>query len=127
MVGVGLFIVVPKIWRMKADQPRRKPRKWSLGQALDTGYVRSLPLNFVQLLFLELAGIAGFFEKLLFGAAGDVAGLFTIVLGCTFIASLLVWPSVWLFNRPKIVVPPALRDERGALELWWHSRRAPPH
>jgi hypothetical protein len=125
IVGVGLAIVVPMIWRMKADRPPRKPKRWMLRRARRSSWVRTLPLNFVQLLFLELAGIAAFFEKLLPGAGGRVGAVFTIVFGCTFLALLLVWPIVTLFNRPKIAVPPTLRNERGALELWWRSRKGP--
>jgi hypothetical protein len=125
IVGLGLAVVVPKIWRMKADRPPPKPRRWTLRRALWSSWVRTLPLNFVQLLFLELAMIAGFFEKLLSGAGGHVAGEVTLAFGWTFIALLLVWPIVMLFNRPKVAVPPAMRNERGALELWWRSRNGP--
>ncbi len=76
--GVGLAVVVPRLWRMKADRPPPKPRRWTLRRALRSSWIRTLPLNFVQLLVLELAGIAGFFEKLLSGAGGRVAGEATV-------------------------------------------------
>jgi len=35
----------------------------------------------------------------------------------------IVDASVTLFNRPKLVVPPAASDEPGAIALRWRSRR----
>ncbi len=55
-----------------------------------------------------------------------MAGQLTIWLGSAFVVCLLLDVSVTLFNVPKVVVPPAARDERGALSLWWSGRpRAP--
>ena len=48
------------------------------------------------------------------------SGLWSFIV---FAACALLYVSVVLFNVPKFVVPPATRDELGAVELWWRSRR----
>jgi hypothetical protein len=58
------------------------------------------------------------------GTLSDGAGGFGLWAFIAFVACTLLAVSVTLFNVPKVVVPPATRDELGAVELWWRSRRS---
>jgi hypothetical protein len=31
--------------------------------------------------------------------------------------------SIFLFNQPKLLVPPGMRHQPGAIEEWWHRGR----
>jgi hypothetical protein len=57
------------------------------------------------------------------GTVSDVARKVALWAFVAFVAFLLIGVSVTLFNRPKLAVPPAARDEPGALALWWRGRR----
>jgi hypothetical protein len=134
LIVLGLIVAValallPKVWRMEADiqKDEATARWWPFGDALRAGFLRSLPTGVVSALFLELAAIAGFFEKLLGGGEGGrLAGRFTLWLGLLFVLMLFVDLSVTLFNWPKFAVSPAARDEPGALATWWSSRKYKP-
>jgi hypothetical protein len=123
-MAVGALVVLPIIWRLPVER-RTKPRRWKFYVAMRMFTVRYLALNFVSLLFLELALIADFFEKLLSGPASHTVSMFTTAFGWAFVASLLITVPVALFNRPKFAVPPRLRNLRGPVELWWLSRKRP--
>jgi hypothetical protein len=67
---------------------------------------------------LGLTGLATALLAVAFGHGdGTVAHLGLYLL----LASIVLAASIVLVNRPKLLVPPPLRDERGAL-----SRRGPP-
>lgn len=126
VVGIGLVLTV-RMWRSKPDRPtttKPGPRWARFGRALGTADIRSLPGCVVALAFLQLGLVASVLEDALTGAASRLAGRLTIWLGVGFLAMLLITASVVLFNRPRFAVPPALRDEPGALPLWWRSRRS---
>jgi hypothetical protein len=124
LVAVAVVLALPKVWRMPPDRPTR-PRRWKLYVAMRMFAIRYLPLNIVSALFLELWGVAYFFDKLLAGGPGSVAGTLAMGCGWAFVASLALTPSVALLNRPRFAVPPGYRNMRGPLELWWLSRQRP--
>lgn len=124
VVGIAL-ILLPKVWRMEADVQRDEATKkwWPFGEALREGFVRSLPVGILAALFLELATTAAFFEKLFTNSGRVVAGRFALGFAAVFLALLIVDACVTLFNWPKFAVPPAARDETGAIALWWRGRK----
>lgn len=132
IIGLGVIVVIgvillPQVWRMEADVQRPEATEWlPLGEALRAGFVRSIPVAVVTLVFLELATTAAFFEDALDGSASDTAGTFTIVFGIPFLLGLVLDLMVTLFNQPKAVVPPAARHEPGALVSWWAHRTKRP-
>jgi hypothetical protein len=125
IVGWGLVWFVPRMWRERADRPPAKPRRWTFRRAMQPSFVRTWALNYFQMAALDLGLIALFLERLFTGAPSRVAGTVATTFGFVFGALLLVWPVVSLFNRPRFLVPPDLRNDRGALELWWLSRKGP--
>jgi hypothetical protein len=62
-------------------------------------------------------------EEVTSGTLSDGAGEVALWAVIAFAACTLLAVSVVLFNVPKFVVPPATRDEVGAVELWWRGRR----
>ncbi|TDD64490.1 hypothetical protein E1262_27975 [Jiangella aurantiaca] len=108
------------------DDDEAGPALVRFGKALGTADIRSLPACVAALALLELGLVASLLEDALPGAASRVAGRLTVRLGAGFVAMLVIAASVVLFNRPRIAVPPASRDEPGALPLWWRSRRKRP-
>lgn len=124
IVGGALFLL-PQVWRMEAAVQREHATKgwWPFGEALRAGFLRSLPVGAIAAAFLWLAATAGFFETLLTGAGAQVAGQIALWLLAGFVALLFVDASVNLFNWPKFAVPPAARDEPGAVVLWWRGRK----
>lgn len=122
-VLVGLWIM-PKLWRMEADIHKEEAtRWWPFGEALRAGFLRSIPVDVITCLFLELGAIATLFEKLLTDQASRLAGQLAVIFFIPALVGLFVTVSVHLFNRPEFVVPPAARDETGAVALWWSSRK----
>jgi hypothetical protein len=122
--GYGL-LVVRKLWMEKATGPRPEDtqRRWSFRDARELAYARGLPSAVLGLTGLVVSMLAEVVEE---ATAGTVSGVaHTVALGAfvAFVAFLLIGASVTLFNRPKLAVPPAARDEPGALALWWRGRR----
>ena len=122
--GYGL-LVLPKIWTAKATGPRPEDsrRRWSFRDAKQLGYVRGLPSAILGLTALVLSMAAVVIEDATTGTVSDVARKVALGAFVAFVAFLVTGVSVTLFNRPKLAVPPATRDEPGALALWWRGRR----
>ena len=122
--GYGL-LVLPKIWTAKATGPRPEDsrRRWSFREARQLAYVRGLPSAILGLTALVVSMAAAVIEDATTGTVSDVARTVALWAGVAFVAFLLIGVCVTLFNRPKLAVPPATRDERGALALWWRGRR----
>jgi hypothetical protein len=120
-----LLLVLPKIWTAKSTGPRPEDtrRRWSFRDARRQGYVRGLPAAILGLTALVLSMAAVVVEEATTGTVSDVAGTVARWAFVAFVAFLLIGISVTLFNRPKLAVPPATRDEPGALALWWRGRR----
>ena len=119
-LSVVALTQLPRIWHGElADLHEAGSRDWwPLGEALRRGFLRGLTVGIVGFTCLLIALAAAI-------AADAVAGTAAIVLGRTaqaffllFVVLLLVDAGVTLFNRPKFVVPPYLRDEPGALAMW---------
>ncbi|PZF82712.1 hypothetical protein [Jiangella anatolica] len=128
LVVFGLVLTI-KMWRERPDRrTTTKPgRRWArFGNALGTADIRSLPGCVAALALLQLGLVASLLEDALSGSASRAAGRLTVWLGAGFVAMLAITAGVVLFNRPRIAVPPAARDEPGALPLWWRSRRKRP-
>jgi hypothetical protein len=121
--GYGL-LVLPKIWTAKATGPRPEDRRrrWSFRDARQLGYVRGLPSAVLGLTALVVSMAAVVIEDATTGTVSDVARKVALWAFVAFIAFLLIGVSVTLFNRPRLAVPPAARDEPGALALWWRGR-----
>ena len=122
--GYGL-LVPPKIWTARATGPRSEDtrRRSSFRDARQLEYVRGLPSAVLGLTALVVSMAAMVVEDATAGTVSDVARKVALWAFVAFVAFLLIGVSVTLFNRPKLVVPRAARDEPGALDLLWRGRR----
>ena len=117
--------MLPGIWTARADRPTPSTRRRrSFRDARQEAYARSLPLAILALTALVLSMAAVVVQQATSGTLSDGAGRFGLWAFIAFVACTLLAISVTLFNVPKFVVPPATRDELGAVELWWRSRRS---
>jgi hypothetical protein len=115
---------LPRMWATRVDRPTPSPRRrLSFHEAWLEAYDRSLPLALVALTGLVLSMAAVVVQEATGGTLSDWAGAFALWAFIVFTACALLSVPVGLFNVPKFVVPPACRDELGALQLWWRSRR----
>jgi hypothetical protein len=62
-------------------------------------------------------------EEATSGTLSGVAGRTALWVFIAFVGFMLGGASATLFNPPKLLVPPAARDEPGAIALWWRGRR----
>jgi hypothetical protein len=122
---------LPKMWRFNADIQRTEATKqwWPLGEALRHGFVRGMPVGILAGTALTVSMALVLVEESTSGGTQRAAAEAAWIAFLVFVGLVLVDLSVTLFNWPKVVVPPAARDEPGALALWWrgvryrHSRR----
>jgi len=117
MIGVlaaGLVLAMwlygaPRLWRGVSDVEEAPP-PWPLGDAMWHGVIRSF---IVWPPFVALALAGGAVAEL---TDRDDLGLMLGLLG--ILGGLVVHLPILLVNRPKAVVPPALRGQPGALREW---------
>jgi hypothetical protein len=115
---------LPGMWAAREDRPTPSPRRrLSFREARQLADARSLPLSFLALTALVLSMAAVVVQQATSGTLSDGAGGFALWAFIVFAACALLAVSVVLFNVPKFVVPPASRDELGAVQVWWRSRR----
>ncbi len=105
---MGLFTVI-KFWNVPADHSSYSARSWWGGDSWGRGYRRAwLPL---------VAGVAFLTVGLFFPSLALVA-----VIAAFLVAAPLA-AAIFLFNRPKLLVPPGARHEKGVLSEFLKSRR----
>jgi hypothetical protein len=126
-ICLGALALLPKIWRAKADiqRPEATEKWWPFGEALRESFVRGMPVGILACTALTVSMALTLVEESTSGSTSRTAAQAAWIAFLVFIALILVDLSVTLFNRPKIVVPPATRDEPGALALWWQGRKHP--
>lgn len=114
-LGIAGLAIVPRIWtnEWNSQNPDRVPSYWGFGPALWRGLIRVTPL---------CAGLT-----LLLGAQ---LVLLDLDLDATWVATaqeigmyamgviLLLIGAVVLLNEPKVLVPPHLRHQPGAMDEW---------
>jgi hypothetical protein len=112
-LAIGVFAVLaslatrglPALWRHESDRWERQPEWWLRG--LPTAVVA----GWLMLIAVPLTVIG-------MSQHGTVADVFALLLGVVLILVViagLVWVAVVLVNRPRVAVPPHLRDRPGLL------------
>jgi len=109
-------LVAGKVWRgesgLDGDVP---PAWWFLGDATWRGVARAY--------IATGPFVLAFFAGALVAEVSDADDAGMAISACALLLGVLVHGSIVLFNRPKALVPPHLRDEPGALA----ERRARRH
>ena len=101
------LVTLPRAWRQGPDP--RMPPIWFQSRAVYMAGRRSCLVGEIGLVALVVA----------FNFPGTV-----LVSGGIFFASAIPMASIYLFNRPRFLVPPKLRDERGVLTDYLVRRKA---
>lgn len=113
------FIGTPRTWRRNwrtsKDDPFWKPR---------TG----LPSVVFKVWFVSLSrreAIPAAISGPLLAFAYKFQGSFGLWCAIAWFAIVIpIGLAIWLFNQPSILIPPPLRAERGALQVWIERHRA---
>lgn len=111
--------VLPRHWRGEVRHAPGRPPWWLWGGPAWRALTRPLLCGIVGCLSIVL-GMAAFGSTSVVDSPGTDAVLEAVGLGffAIFVLAALVGVSVGLFNRPKALVAPHRRDERGALPEW---------
>lgn len=115
-LGIGVFRLLPRVWRNDAALMSRLDEVFgALGPKTSSAALRSVPVAGVVLVLSGVLLAAGLVREVTEGALRDVADVLTKACLFPFLAALVVFFGVILFNRPKRAVPPALREGRGVV------------
>lgn len=117
-VGRGTY-VLPQMWRGEWHyvhmDPDHVPPVWIWGKPLWQGWLRLAPVSvvvgwlvIVMMAFVLLAGDAQT------GRFYDIAG----IIGLAATPFMVMGVTVVFFNRPKFMVVPNMRHQRGAVAQW---------
>ncbi len=106
------LVQLPKVWRNKKTlfSPTPSPF-WPFGKAMWRGNIRAYPLGIVTLAVLAVVYILGHADSNI-GSPFLTASLLTLYV---MLAGIF---AIALFNHPKWLVPPHLRDQPGAMKEW---------
>ena len=111
---------LPAYWRGNVSIIDRVRPWWPYGAALLRGWQRALAVGVGAFAFGVAAAVCGILNASYGSNAVErLIGVLAIVM-VTLVLLMLV---VMLFNRPKFMVPPRFRDQRGALSEWFGPRR----
>lgn len=117
LVGMGMLYLVqlPKAWRNEGNalNPHRPFAAWPFGAPLWRGWLRAATVSAFTSVLLGI-WVAIDSSSLNSSAWGIAAGG---LLGLVF-AGFTLGASITLFNRPKNLVVPHLRNQPGALAEW---------
>lgn len=127
LATIFAFFWLPRVtnnWK-NPNKERNLSDKLPSDPATRRGIMRAIPVGFVGFLFLVIGGWGIF----LLGTANGIplipAGPLRIGL---FIATIAAFALVWIallltntvifFNKPKMIIPPTLRDQPGTAAEW---------
>ena len=126
-IGISGLVILPRIWNGWFDRREVHSRGnvrthgelagswWPFGPAGWRAATRAMVPIFGCVWALILAAAAGAADEHLKGVAWDAMRSILIALAVAFLAGLALTIIVMMFNWPKFVVPPYLRDEPGLL------------
>lgn len=126
LLATAAMSQVPKIWTHRIHYFDQKPTWWVWGLPSWYAYCRAMIPGIVAMWLMSMFG-------LLYSFIGNYRDNEEIPIwtGVPLIVVLSSWivtlTTITLFNWPKFVVPPHLRDQPGALREWqdaWRKRRS---
>jgi hypothetical protein len=116
LLGVALVRLLPRIWQGESALTSRLQEVFGpLGPKTSQSAISSLPAAAAVLLLSGVLLAAALVREVTDGPWEDVANAVALAITVPFLLALVAFFGVVLFNRPKFLVPPALRDRRGLL------------
>jgi len=111
-IAAGAFLA-PMAWHPERGRLSRPPTWWFGGR----GFLRTLPLSIGYVWFLSAVLLLGPFvpEQPRDGFGFIRPAWFSLPLSVVGLLGLPTWISIYLFNRPRFLVPPSMRGDRGVL------------
>ena len=117
VIAIAGWVNLPKYWRgQQAETLKHGFAVWAiLGDGVRRGVVRALLPAMIGFNFLFFFVVLAVWAETATGSVREVTD--TLAAGFAIAALVMMVPffGVILFNRPKFMVPPYLRHERGAL------------
>jgi hypothetical protein len=116
VISMGAIRQLPTLWKAPAKRFARVPSWWLWGKGLWSGWMRSVPAGTVS---AALLGLAGFFGLLSTGTSGEVHDavwrIFAVIFVTAIFIAIVIMPLIIFVNRPKFMVAPHLRKQKGLL------------
>jgi hypothetical protein len=121
-VAAGSTWAAARIWRRGLPYGGRVPPAWGWGKGSWLAYMRTVPL-WATICWLAAIGFVYAFvlDPLLHTQTGLVVKFVFVWLGLLCLVVLLI-ASIALFNRPRALVAPSMRQHKGILIDWWDGR-----
>jgi len=114
-IAAGAFLA-PSAWHPERGRLSRAPTWWpdAIGWR---GFLRTVPLSIGYMWLLSAALVFGPFvpEQPRDGFGFIRPAWFSLPLSAVAVLGLPTWISIYLFNRPRLLVPPSMRGDRGVL------------
>ena len=123
--ALACLLMLPRIWRDDAFYAGTvRAMSFVHGETMLQVLKRVMPASVV--LFTALVLVRLFEPTLRRTLPADGFVLLIQVLGSAWI---LLFPTVAMFNWPKLIVPPPLRSQPGLITIWmaWYRRRRRSH
>ena len=117
-----------KVWRdpAYADTISRGGRMLPFGYATSRGVTRGMLGLWFGLAFLGAGTIAVAILPSGTTHPASTGVVTAVVLYCIGVFGIALNVAVVWFNRPRLLVPPHMRDEDGVVTAWWKGRKLPP-
>jgi hypothetical protein len=114
-VALVLWVTVrhlPRLWRNETPYWDHAPSGWPWGERAWVGFVRGLPTTMAAGCLLVLAMVLGIFIP---EHPRDALGFvrpwwYTFPLAALPFTMTALWLSIFFFRRPRMLIPPHLRD-----------------
>jgi uncharacterized membrane protein len=129
---VVVFIVIsivgitrlPTLWKETPRRSARAPTWWLWGDSLWRGWMRALPAGTVSAALLGLSCCFGFLSTATSGEVHDAAWrIFAVLFVSAIFIPIVIMPLIILVNRPKFVVAPHLRKQKGLIASLLATRK----
>jgi hypothetical protein len=115
---------MPRLWRSDSTYWAQPAAWWPWGTSSWRGWVRAVPVFLVgaaAMLIGAVPAVIGLPDPEDTSTRADVFFVWVVGAIAVMAASFALVLSIILFNRPRLFVPPARRNERGA---WSRGNRA---